>query len=790
MRTSTNSIGPTRISRRRFLQSTTLAASAAMLQGSALPREKSPNLAAIREAYLSAPEQAAFLERARILDETRRKYAELPPGVRQGRILQDLCGQMTPVVCPDDVLLGRVHEQVPTVEEEAFISVRPELFSSEGVPGWLESASIYVPNWEHLLKVGINGLMEEVESARRGAKATEQDTLEGIRRSLEAVSTLLKRYADEARRIARSADRTAAAERLRRAAEACDAVAGAPAKNFHEALQLFITFHMTLSCLVGGRNVTPGRMDQYLLPYYERDLLRPGSLMARGDQREPGFAGENARTSPLATSAAINSGILSREEAVELVAAMMLMLSQLSGAVAVDFQSKKRTPNRYSHYYITLGGVTADGSSAVNELSGVFLDARRLVEYRDPALSIRYFEGIDREFWGKAVALMRDGRPVFTYNDASVLAAEKRDGVPVELAWDYAHCGCLFCVLPGRDLPPSRANHNGPLAVLLALNGGADPMTGKRTGEATPPLESLVDFDSFFEAFRGQLRFSLAAATKHRGQSRRERPLGYPLLARPLLNGYLRGAVPRRNVDQCFVGVATTIDSLLSVQEVVYRRKMMTLVELAAALRKNFTGYERLRSYLMNSAPSYGCDDPEVTEMTRRVSQAWIEEVTAVGRGADVVMRPAFYSWLYNMEFGKVMGATPDGRLAGAPLSSDQSPSRGRGRAPTEVLQSMAQLSHNCTCSGGTTFNISPSHFAGPAGADRLAAVIEGYFAQGGLQLHFIVADLATLRDAVKNPERHGDLLVRVAGFSEYFVRLLPEVQQEIIRRVENGADE
>jgi formate C-acetyltransferase len=728
-----------------------------MFTGAALPRGQKLNLAAIRQAYLIAPEQAVFLERARILDETRRKYAGLPSGVRQGRVLQDLCAQITPVVCPDDVLLGRVREQAPTAEEEAFISARPELFNCEGVPGWLESAGIYVPDWGHLLRAGIGGLIEEVESVRRDAAPAAQDTLEGIRLSLKAVSTLLTRYAGEARRAADGTKHEDAAARLRRAAEACEAVAVAPAKGLHEAIQLFLAFHMALSCLVGGRNVTPGRMDQYLLRYYEKDL---------------------------------RDGRLSRQEAVELVAAMMLMLSQLSGSVATDFQSKKRTPNQFSHYYITLGGVKADGSSAVNELSNVFLDARRLVEFRDPTLSIRYFAGIDREFWCKAVALMRDGLPVFSYNDASVLAAQKRHGVPDEQARDYAHCGCLFCVLPGRDLPPSRANHNGPLAVLLAINGGVEPVTGKRIGEATPPAEAMGDFESFFAAFRKQMRYSLAAAAQHQQRDQGERSLGYPLLARPLLDGCLRGAIPRRNVDQCFVGVATTIDSLLAVREVVYRRKTLTLTELAAALRKDFAGYERLRAYLMNRVPSYGCDDPEVTEMTRRVSEAWVEDVAAAGRGTDVVLRPAFYTWLYNLEFGKVTGATPDGRLAGTPLSSDQAPSRGRGRAPTEVLRAMAQLPHDHTCSGGTIFSISPSLFRGPAGADRLAALIEGYFAQGGLQLHFIVADIATLRDAVKHPERHEDLLVRVAGFSEYFVRLLPEVQQEIIRRAQSGADE
>ncbi|MCX7886725.1 MAG: hypothetical protein N3B01_05650 [Verrucomicrobiae bacterium] len=745
------------ISRRQFLSAAALAAVTVKFGHTTAAGNQKLNLAAIRQAYLSTPEEAVFLERARILHESRRKYAGLPPGIRQGRVLQDLCREITPVVCTDDVLLGRVREQVPTSEEEEFIRAHPELFNREGVPGWLESASIYVPDWEHLLQAGIGGLIDEVEADRRAvATPAAQDTLDGVQLSLQAVSTLLKRYADEARRAAQRADSKEAEERLRRAAEACEAVAVAPPKSFHEALQLFIGFHMALSCLVGGRNVTPGRMDQYLLPFYKKDL---------------------------------RDGKLSREEAVELLAAMMLMLCQLSGAVATDFQSKKRTPNRFSHYYVTLGGVKTDGSSAVNELSYAFIEARRLVEFRDPTLAIRHFAGIDREFWSKAVTAMRDGLPVLTYNDASVITALKRFGVAEEQARDYALCGCLLCVLPGRDLPPLRDNYNAPLAVLLAMNAGVDPMSNQRIGAATPPGETLADFESFFAAYREQLRHRLAAAAHYQQQNQGKRPLGYPLVARPLLRGCLHGAAPRRNIEQCFVGLATTIDSLLAVREIVYRRKMLTLPELAAVLRKDFAGYERLRSYLLNRVPTYGCDDPEVTEMTRRVAQAWVEDVVAAGRNTDAVFRPSFYSWLYNMEFGKTTGATPDGRLAGEPLSSDQLPARGRGRAPTELLQAMAQIPHDWTCSGGTTFTVSPSHFRGTDGAARLAALIEGYFSQGGLQLHFIMADAAILRDAMKHPERHGDLLVRVAGFSEYFVRLLPEVQQEIIHRLEAGAD-
>jgi len=717
------------------------------------------DLSAIRDAYLSAPEEAVFLERARVLDEATRKYAAISPGLRQAKILRDLCEQVSVVVNPQDVLLGRVREEVPTGQQEAFVRERPELFVQPGLPGWLDSGNIYIPDWAHLVRSGIGGLIQEVEQAERRADSSPdgakpgRDVLEGIRLSLLAVSDLIRRYAAEARRVAAVQKAAAASARLLRAARCCDAVASDPPTSLREALQLLVLFHMVLSCLVGGRNVTPGRMDQYLLEFYERDLA---------------------------------SGALTRREAVELLAVAMLMFSQLSGAVATDFQSRKRTPNRFSHYYITIGGQRPDGESGVNDLSWALLEARRLVEFRDPSLCVRYFQGIDREFWREAVRFMRDGMAGFTCSDRTIVGALTALGVPECAARDYAYCGCMVCFLPGRDLPPLRANHNGPLSVLLAMNGGRDPMSGQTSGEPTPPPEELDDFEAFFAAFRAQLRHSLARSCRHYAGGGADRFGAYPLVARCLLRGYLAGEPAVRWADQHLVGVATTIDSLLSVREVVYRRRTLTLAELAQVLREDFADCEDLRACLMNRMPCYGSDDPDVAEMVRRVGEAWVEEVGRAGAQLDSVrLRPAFYSWLFNIELGERTGATPDGRAQGAPLSSDQTPTRGKSRVPTEVLRSMAELPHRRTCSGGTTFRLSPSHFRGEAGVDRLAALIEGYFAEGGLQLQFIFADSAVLRDAVLHPDRHRDLLVRVAGFTERFVRLLPQVQQDIIRRAE-----
>jgi len=704
---------------------------------------------AVRRAYLDVPDEAVFLERARILRDSRERYADLSPGLRQGRIIEDLCDRITVVVEPSDVFLGRVFEEVPSPSDRGFVDRHPEFFISPGVPGWLDSASIYIPNWEKLLRLGISGLIEEV--GQYGRRDVQEDYLSGVRLSLQAISRLIGRYANAARGLAERTRDPVAKARLLEAGVCCEGVAVDPPETFREALQLFALFHMVLSCLIGGRNVTPGRMDQYLFPFYDRDIA---------------------------------CGRIAKEDAVELLAVAMIMFSQMSGTIATDFQSRKRSPNRYSHCYVTLAGVGADGRSAVNELSFAVLEARRLVNYREPSLVIRYTRDIDRSFWNDVVTLMRDRTPVLVYNDQAAISGLMRSGLSEKRARDYAHCACLNCAIPGHATC-MRDNHNLPHYILLALNGGRDPMSEEQIGPRTPEPEALRTFDDLFEALRGHVRVAMEQSARRYADV----PTRFPLPVWPLFEGHLEagyryGEQLLRYVDEHLVGLATAVDSLLAVRQVVYREKRISLHELVGVLRTDFSGHTSLREYLRHRVPSYGSGDPEALEMTDRVGGLWVEEVDRASSESNRVrLRPGFHSWLYNMQMGEWTGATPNGRLGGESLSSDLLPSSGHTGPPTEVLRCMARLPHDCTCSGGTTLRLGASHFSGEDGIHLLSSLVETYFASGGLQLHFVFADRSVLQDAIEHPEKHGDLLVRVTGFSEYFVRLLPEVQREIIRR-------
>jgi formate C-acetyltransferase len=599
-----------------------------------------------------------------------------------------------------------------------------------------------------------------VDGASSAASGTEsevrraKDYLHGVRLSLMAVGRLLDRYADAATERAGRGDLPPECTHgLLKSAASCRAVARSAPRNLRDALQLFVMYHMVLSCLVGGRDVTPGRMDQYLLPFYRRDL---------------------------------RDGVLRRREAVELLAATMLMLPQLGGSIATDFQSAKRTPTRYSHYYITIGGLTEEGGSAVNELSFAMLDALRLADQRDVSVLVRHFGGIGRDFWMRAVEAMRDSLPVLVYNDDVLVPSRIRHGMGERRARGYAHCACLNCFTPGWDAPPLSEYYNAPLHLLRTIRAECEHHGGA-SAKAVVPAPEADDFDHLFDAFRLRLRTAL-----HEAAGRNLPRKGhYPLAAWPLFHGHLevgeRLFQSRETfVDQRLVGLATVVDSLLAVQEIVLRRKTASLPGLLLAIEADFVGREDLLAFVRHRLIAYGRDDADVLEMAARVGTMWVEEVEQAAttvKATNLHLVPSFYSWLTNLDMGRRTPATPDGRRNGEPLSGDYLPSAGRARTPTETLRCMAALPHGRTLSGGSPLRVDPSHFWQQEGLDRLAALIEGYFAQGGPQLHLVLADPKTLEDAIAHPQRHADLLVRVTGFSEYFVRLLPQVQRDLLSR-------
>ncbi|MBM3497639.1 MAG: hypothetical protein FJX74_03105, partial [Armatimonadetes bacterium] len=340
------------------------------------------SLERLRQRRLNEDERLVCMERARLLEASCRQHTHLPRPRRQAAILRDLCEQTTPLVDPEDVLLGRVPQTLPNADEEAFIAAHPELFVDPGLPGCLDSLSIFVPDWGWLLTAGLSGLAGEAREALADADEAGREFLTAAVEAIEALSTLVRRYAAAARDAG-----------LPSAAARCDRVASEPPATFAEALQLLQITHTALSVLIGGRDVTPGRMDQYLLPLYRRDLAE---------------------------------GRLDREEAVALLAHFMLGLTQAAGN-GTDFDDNlRRSPCRYSHFYVTIGGAAEDGGPAGNELSLAILDAVDLLDYKEPTVLVRYRADLAPQLKQRVAELIIARRPVTLYNDPVVLRGLER----------------------------------------------------------------------------------------------------------------------------------------------------------------------------------------------------------------------------------------------------------------------------------------------------------------------------------------------------------------------------
>jgi formate C-acetyltransferase len=621
-----------------------------------------------------------------------------------------------------------------------------------------------LPDVEGWLTLGLDGLEEQIAAAaaRPGADPVFYAAAEI---ALQAAREYMTRYAALARTLAAEEDDPPRRRELQTIAESCAWLTRHPARTFHEALQAVWFLFVLLQIESNASSFSPGRFDQYMLPYLRADLA---------------------------------AGRLTQAQAQELLESLWLKFNEI---VLLRSSSSARYFAGFPiGFNLILGGLTAAGEDATNLLSYMCLRAQADLGLTQPNLSIRIHEASPEEFLRAAAFVigLGSGMPQ-VFNDAVIIPGQIDRGVTPEDARDYAVVGCVELSTPGKALGWSDASMFNLTRVLeLTLFGGRDPQTGEQIGLETPTLAEMTSLDELEAAYDAQLAHFVPLMVK--GCAVVDR-IHAELLPSPFLSLVIQDCV-ERGLDVTAGGarynfsgvqgvqIANVADSLAAIEQAVFDERWLSGAEVLDALRADFAGHEVLRQRLIHRAPKFGNDDPRVDRFAARWGDRYSELVGQHETVRGGVYQPGFYTVSAHVPMGANVGAMPDGRHAGTPLADGGlSPMTGRDRkGATAVLQSVGKLDLKLA-SNGTLLNMKflPSFFAGERALEKFVLLLRGFCRLHIPHVQFNVVSAETLRAAQADPDAHRSLVVRVAGYSAYFVELDRELQDEIIHRTEFG---
>ena len=542
----------------------------------------------------------------------------------------------------------------------------------------------------------------------------------------------------------------------------CRRVPAHAPRTFHEALQYYWFVHLgVVSELNPWDSFNPGRLDQHLLPFYRKGL---------------------------------EEGTLTEERARELLQAFWVKFNDHPSPPKIGVTAQES--NTYTDFsLINLGGVTPDGKDAVNELTYLILDVIEEMRILQPSSMIQVSRKNPDRFIHRALDIIKTGfgQPS-VFNTDAIVAELVRQGKDIVDARKGGASGCVESGAFGTEAYILTGYFNLNKVLEVTLNNGIDPRTGKKTGLATGDPRKFGSFTALMEAYRKQLNYFLDIKIKGNNIIERinARYLPVPFLSLfiddCIANGkdYNAGGARYNTSYIQGVGLGSVTDNLTSLQYHVFDKKDVSMKEILEALAKNFTGYEDLRHNLLYMTPKFGNDNDYADIHAQEVFEIFFHAVDGRHTSRGGTFRINLLPTTSHIYFGSVTGAMPDGRKAGEPLSEGISPVQGADRkGPTSVIKSVSKIDHLRT--GGTLLNqkFSPDFFKDQDAKQKLTALIRSYFSMDGHHIQFNVVSARTLREAQKNPEKYQDLIVRVAGYSDYFNDLGVDLQNEIIRRTE-----
>ena len=672
-------------------------------------------------------------------------------------------------------------------------------------------------DYAKVLRIGYEGIREEAAEAMRALDVAEADYnsrrlfLEAVMESCDAAMIYAARYAELARKMAADTTDPVRKEELLRIARNCDRVPAKGARDFYEACQSFWFVQSLLQVESSGHSISPGRFDQYMYPYYEKDMA---------------------------------AGRITREAAQELIDCLYVKLNDLNKVR--DAGSAEGFAGYGLFQNLIVGGQTASGADATNDLSFMCMEASIHVGLPQPSLSIRVYNGSPQPLLIKAASVTRTGMGIPAYyNDEIIIPSLLSRGLTLEEARDYCIIGCVEPQIGGKtDGWHDAAFFNMCRPMELVFSNGMDQgvQIGPKTGEVT----EMTTFEQFFDAYKTQEAYMIKLLVNANNAIDQAHAIRCPLPFESCMvadcigrgKSMQEGGAHYNFTGPQGFGIANMTDALIAVRELVFEKQLVSMAELRDALRDNFgfglsgkgasqmtetlvrkladagvqinedvvrTVYrevteagrlsdEQKARYkhihdLIGACPKYGNDIPEVDALAREVAYSYTREVEKYKNPRGGIFQAGLYPVSANVPLGAQTGATPDGRLAYTPIADGVGPCSGKDTCgPTAAANSVAKLDH-AIASNGTLFNqkFHPSALSGMSGLTKFVAFIRSFFDQKGMHMQFNVVTRETLLDAQQNPEKYKTLVVRVAGYSALFTTLSRSLQDDIINRTEQG---
>jgi formate C-acetyltransferase len=651
-----------------------------------------------------------------------------------------------------------IRAAIPSLSEVSTIPPGPEIYLRHG-PSHLNV------NYEKLIRRGALSIIEEVKKRINELNEGEEEKrifYEAVLIVYDALIKFAERYSELAISLAEKEENITRKNELLEIAKICKKVPAKPAETFHEALQtLWFTQIVLFGLEQDDTAISPGRMDQYLYPYYKAD---------------------------------IEAGRLTKDEAQELIELLFIKFAHMS--VLWDYTTAKYYAGFSLTQTITIGGVKEDGTDATNELTYMFLEAEKQVGLFQPEFAARINKNSPHEYLMKIADVIRmgHGKPKIFVDETAIQMMLKR-GATLEEARNYCIVGCVEPSTSNNQCGWTNATQfNLAKCLELALNSGVCMLTGKQIGVKTQDPMTFKNINEVLEAYRQQVAYFVEQTVKvlnccifyHA-------KLAPNIFTSSLLDGCLEsgkdmteGGSKYKAVGLNGVGVPDVGNSLAALEYFVFRNNKITMKDMLKALRNNFEGEEDLRQMLEKEAPKYGNDDPYVDLFVRKAGQIWCEEVEKHTGPHGEKYFAGLFAVSSNVPYGLNVAALPNGRKAKEPLANGGiSAVNGTDHlGPTALIRSASRLDHVKACNG-TLLNMrfSPGVLKEERDLAKFANFLRAYALMDGFHVQFNVVSSSLLKKAQKEPQKYRNLMVRVAGYSAYFVELCKEVQDDLINR-------